>query len=89
MENKSTYYQGYDFSLLVVFEWIKHGALEHINAKNWLEKSDFERCTNIFEKQFSDNYKQVKPFINNDLDKRNKSPQYKEFPRLKQGFYFF
>lgn len=45
MENKSTYYQGYDFSPLEVFEWIKHGALEHINAKKWLGKSDFEKFT--------------------------------------------
>ncbi|WP_255323816.1 hypothetical protein [Capnocytophaga stomatis] len=37
MENKSTYYQGYDFSPLEVFEWIKHGALEHINAKKCSE----------------------------------------------------
>ncbi|MFK8302906.1 L-2-amino-thiazoline-4-carboxylic acid hydrolase [Capnocytophaga stomatis] len=73
MESKNTYYQGYGFSPLEVFEWIKHGALEYINAKNWLQKSDIERFTTTFEKQFSDNYNQVKSLINNDLDKGNVS----------------
>ncbi|MFK8289810.1 hypothetical protein ACI76W_11295 [Capnocytophaga canimorsus] len=52
METKNTYYQGYDFSPLEVFEWIKHGALEHINAKKWFGKSDIERFTNVFEMWF-------------------------------------
>lgn len=73
MESKNAHYQGYDFSPLEVFEWIKHGALEHINAKKWLEKSDFEKFTTTFEKQFSDNYNQVESLINNDLDKGNVS----------------
>ncbi|MFJ1492050.1 hypothetical protein [Capnocytophaga canis] len=52
MASKNTHYQKDSFSPYEVFQWIKHGALEHINAKKWFGKSDIERFTNVFEMRF-------------------------------------